>query len=80
MINALMTTLAGLITRRAPKQPTREQIETLGAIARGGYGYVDDHIGKRLVRLGLCERQWHEGLGAGFYRYEVTQAGHEALQ
>jgi len=80
MINALLTRLAGLITRQAPEEPTPEQIETLGAIARGGYGYVDDGVGKRLVRLGLCDRHWHEGLGAGFYRYEVTQAGREALQ
>jgi len=80
MINALLTTLARLATRRGTREPTREQLEALGTISRGGYGYVDDHTGKRLVRLGLCDREWHEGLGAGFYRYTVTPAGREALQ
>jgi len=80
MLGTFLTAPLKAIFRRKPLVATSGDLESLGRIARETYASVDDRIGRKLVRLGLCEREWIEGMGAGFYSYTVTAAGRRALR
>jgi len=79
MFGSFLTKTLRAAFRVKPPVATSGDLVSLGRIARETYAHVDDRTGRKLVRLGLCEREWIEGMGAGFYSYTITAAGRRAL-